>query len=101
MNGRLPKHGKADRYVERHPDQCKPTCPIPAKQHASTGENRQELGDFYPHTVAMKRHELGKMVSESDCAHSNVQPGENGHRERTPVRIHGSTSNTASLGSSS
>src|SRR6185437_7549610 len=82
----------------------KPARPVAASEHKCSTHNRQELDEFDPDGVVLKRiprQELGQVVNKADRTHRYIQTSEDRHGEGAFVRIHGSTSNTASLGSSS
>src|ERR1700681_4589909 len=86
---------------ERHPGKRKPTRPVVASEHKCPTDKRKELGEFDPDCLVLKRHQFPEVVSEADDAHRQVHASNDRHREGAFVRIHGSTSSTASLGSNS
>src|SRR5215471_13990387 len=100
MNSHLTIHREADRYVEGHPNEREPTCPVVSPEHECSRNDGQQFSEFDPHAVVLVCHQFGKVVSKADCPHCNIQTGENPEQNRALGCIHGNTSNTASLGSS-
>src|SRR5579863_3015755 len=91
---------RTDSNVECHPGQCQPARPVMPPKHERTCNECQQLSEFNPKILGMKRPQIRKMVHKRNSANRNKQPRYSCDRQRPLVLVHGSISITSSLGSS-
>ena len=77
VNRHLTIHWEADRYVEGHPNEREPTCPVVSPKHERFRNKGQQFSEFDPHTVVLVCQQFSEVVSKADCPHCNIQAGEN------------------------
>ena len=72
---------EADDYVECHPGQRQPSCPVAGAEHECSRDNRNETDEEYPDCVVSKRMlgvEVGEMEGDSKRTCCNKQPADDG-----------------------
>ena len=64
---------QAHHYVNRHPGNRDPTCPVLAPKQVDSAHDRYQTQHFNPHSAVLNRRlQFTEMIDKADCTHHYV-----------------------------
>ena len=76
--------------MKSHPCERQPARPVTAPEHECSRQDRHKFGDFDRNSVRLSQ--IVNMVDSANDSHGEKKAGDNKNWNRTPDRVHRSTS---------